>query len=176
MAGIFCCLNMNKIQKIASFWLKGAKIAVVVAVLALNMPIQEAAAAWTVNDIMTLLKPREEFNYFLITGQDSLMALNSPIAPKTMTVVLTAYSSTPDQTDSTPFTTASGTRVRDGIVASNFLAFGTKIKIPELFGDKEFVVEDRMARKHGDKIDIWFPERRLARRFGIQEAEVVILD
>ena len=56
------------------------------------------------------------------------------------------------------------------------MAFGTKIKIPELFGDKEFTVEDRMAKKHDGKIDIWFPERRLAKKFGIQEADVIILD
>ena len=79
-------------------------------------------------------------------------------APKTLKVVLTAYSSTADQTDSTPFITASGSHVRDGIVAANFLAFGTKVKIPEIFGDKVFTVEDRMALKHSDKIDIWFPK------------------
>ncbi|OGD43036.1 hypothetical protein A2567_03005 [Candidatus Azambacteria bacterium RIFOXYD1_FULL_42_11] len=103
------------------------------------------------------------------------MTVNIP-ALKIAKVVLTAYSSTPDQTDSTPFITALGTRTRDGVIAANFLAFGTKVQIPEIFGDKVFTVEDRMAKKHDDKIDIWFPERRLAKKFGIQEAEVIILD
>lgn len=93
-----------------------------------------------------------------------------------MKVVLTAYSSTFDQTDDTPFITASNTRVRDGVVAANFLAFGTKVKIPSLFGDKVFTVEDRMAKKHDGKIDIWFPERHLAKNFGVKETEVVILE
>jgi len=61
-------------------------------------------------------------------------------------------------------------------VAANFLAFGTKVQIPEIFGDKVFTVEDRMAKKHNDKIDIWFPERHLAKKFGIQEAEVIVFE
>jgi len=104
------------------------------------------------------------------------MGINESLSPKMMKVVLTGYSSTTDQTDDTPFITASNTRTRDGIVAANFLAFGTKVQIPSIFGDKVFTVEDRMAKKHSDKIDIWFPERYLAKNFGVQEAEVVILE
>ena len=168
---------MSKLNKINSFWLKYGKISFIILVLALNVPIHEAVASWSVQDVMTLLKASQQADSgLIITGLDSFMAINIAAAPKTMRVVLTAYSSTPDQTDSTPFTTASGTRVRDGIVASNFLAFGTKVQIPEIFGDKVFTVEDRMAKKHSDKIDIWFAERYLAKRFGKQEAEVVILD
>ena len=89
---------------------------------------------------------------------------------------ITAYSSTFDQTDDSPFVTASNTKVRDGIVAANFLPFGTKIKIPELFGDKIFIVEDRMNRRYQDRIDIWFATRAEAKRFGKRQAEIVILD
>ena len=39
------------------------------------------------------------------------------VVKATYWVVITGYSSTPDQTDSTPFITASGTYVEDGIVA-----------------------------------------------------------
>lgn len=92
-----------------------------------------------------------------------------------LTVTLTAYSSTPDQTDDTPFTTASNTQVRDGIVAANFLPFGTKIMIPELFGDKVFVVEDRMHRRFSDRVDVWFEHRETAVKFGIQEAEILVI-
>ncbi len=48
----------------------------------------------------------------------------------TIKVIVTAYSSSSLQTDSTPFITAAGTEVRDGIIANNLLAFGTKVKIP----------------------------------------------
>lgn len=91
-------------------------------------------------------------------------------------VIVTAYSSTPDQTDSTPFTTASGTNVRDGIIASNFLKFGAKVQFPKLYGDKIFIVEDRMAPKNNHKMDIWFPDRQSAKQFGVKFTEVVILN
>lgn len=93
----------------------------------------------------------------------------------THTVTATAYSSTPDQTDDTPFTTASGTTVRDGIVATNFLPFGTLIRIPDLFGDKIFVVEDRMNRRYTTRVDIWFPERELAKIFGIKTIKIEVV-
>lgn len=90
--------------------------------------------------------------------------------------VLTAYSSTPDQTDSDPFTAASGKRVHDGMIAANWLPFGTKVKIPSLFGDKIFIVEDRMNARYGyGRVDIWMdapkPE---VRKFGVKRTEVVI--
>jgi len=95
--------------------------------------------------------------------------------PTIIKVEITGYSSVPEQTDNTPFITASGKRVRDGVVATNFLPFGTKIKIPELFGDKIFIVEDRMARRYFHRIDIWFTDTKAARRFGVQQAEIIIL-
>src|SRR3989338_8592683 len=39
-------------------------------------------------------------------------------------MTLTAYSSSADETDSTPFITASGSKTRHGVVASNDLPFG----------------------------------------------------
>ena len=170
--------KMRTILKFSSFWLRKAIISLVMLVLALNTPIKETNAAWGSDDIRALIsnKPENRQNLPVVVGGDSLLSLNQLLPPKTMTIVLTAYSSTPDQTDDTPFITASNTRVRDGVVAANFLAFGTRVKIPSLFGDKIFTVEDKMAEKHSDKIDIWFPERYLAKNFGIQEAEVIILE
>jgi len=94
---------------------------------------------------------------------------------ETISVIVTAYSSTIDQTDLDPFVTAAGTIVRDGVVATNILPFGTKIKIPELYGDKVFVVEDRMHWRKGYHIDIWFPSRDEALQFGIKITDALIL-
>lgn len=94
---------------------------------------------------------------------------------KRMEVWVTAYSSTPDQTDDSPFITAANTPVRHGIVAANFLPFGTEIKIPEIFGEEVFVVEDRMHRRKRGFIDIWMPTRKDALKFGIRRAEIVIV-
>ena len=109
-----------------------------------------------------------------------LVAVSSPQNPvevKKIKMVLTGYSSTPWQTDDTPFITASGKSVEDGIVANNMLPFGTEIKIPELYGDKVFVVQDRMhPRKKGYYLDIWFPEYQQAKNFGAVTAYVEITE
>jgi 3D (Asp-Asp-Asp) domain-containing protein len=91
-------------------------------------------------------------------------------------VVVTAYSSTPEQTDDTPFITASGTKVREGIVAANFLPIGTKIKLPDLYGDKIFVVEDRMHPRKHYMVDIWFANYTEAKEFGAKLTYVQVLE
>ncbi|PIR98051.1 MAG: hypothetical protein COT89_01260 [Candidatus Colwellbacteria bacterium CG10_big_fil_rev_8_21_14_0_10_42_22] len=96
-------------------------------------------------------------------------------ARRVVDATITAYSSEVRQTDSTPFVTASGTTVRDGIVAANWLPIGTKIRIPEIFGDRVFVVEDRMHNRHQDRIDVWFSTRAEAVHFGLKKAKVEIL-
>ena len=94
---------------------------------------------------------------------------------KTVFVIVTAYSSTPWETDDTPHITASGTYVRDGIVAANFLPFGTKIRIPQIFGDKVFVVEDRLSPQKKYHIDVWFPSYEEALHFGAHLTYIEIL-
>ena len=100
---------------------------------------------------------------------------NTPVVTESRLVLITAYSSTPDQTDSTPFITASGSHVRDGIVACNFLSFGTYVRFPDMYGDKIFVVEDRMAIRNSHKIDIWFNTRWEAKQFGARQLKVEVL-
>lgn len=94
---------------------------------------------------------------------------------KTYVVSASAYSSSVDETDDTPFITAKGTYVRDGIVATNFLPFGTAIKIPEIYGDKIFVVEDRMNRRYVTNVDIWFPSKELAKQFGRKTVTIEVI-
>jgi 3D (Asp-Asp-Asp) domain-containing protein len=96
---------------------------------------------------------------------------------KKIRVMVTAYSSTPSETDDTPFITAAGTSVRDGIVANNKYPFGTKIRIPELYGDKIFVVEDRMhPTKSYYCVDIWFSSHKEAENFGAKITYIEILE
>ena len=104
---------------------------------------------------------------------------NSYIAVvKTVKMVVTAYSSTEDQTDDTPFITASGKHVEDGIIANNMLSFGTKVRIPELYGDKIFIVQDRMHKRKGKyHADVWMPEYKQAKEFGAKwNVKVEILE
>ena len=117
---------------------------------------------------------------FASTSNASYVVKNTSWVPriaKTVKVIITAYSSTPDQTDDTPFITASNTHVRDGIIANNMLPFGTKVRIPELYGNKVFVVEDRMNRKKGNyHVDIWMPDRPSAITFGAKIAHIEVLE
>lgn len=95
-------------------------------------------------------------------------------------VTMTAYNSEVAQTDGDPCTTANGFNVCDhGIedtVAANFLPFGTKIMVPELFGDRIFVVRDRTARRFSDRVDIWMLKKSDALKFGIRQAQIVVVE
>lgn len=110
---------------------------------------------------------------------NSFVSVSSPGRPDQMDrridVVVTAYSSTPEETDDTPFITAYGTNVHPGIVATNILPYGTKIRIPSLYGDKIFTVEDRMNSRKGYQIDIWFPDPKAASDFGVEYADIEVL-
>lgn len=98
-----------------------------------------------------------------------------PAARKIITTTITAYSSASDETDDTPYITASGTWVRDGVIAANFLPLGTKVRLPMLYGNKIFTVEDRMHSRYDDRMDIWMTDKYLAKRFGIAKTVVEIL-
>ncbi|KKW36669.1 MAG: hypothetical protein UY81_C0018G0008 [Candidatus Giovannonibacteria bacterium GW2011_GWA2_53_7] len=93
---------------------------------------------------------------------------------RTVVVPATAYTSDPDETDDTPFITASGTTVRRGVIATNFLKIGTRVRIPDFYGDEVFVVEDRMNARYDKRIDIWMEEKQEARQFGIRQVRLEI--
>ena len=93
---------------------------------------------------------------------------------------LTAYNSEVGQTDDSPCTTATGFNVCDhgqeDTIAANFLKFGTRVRIPELFGDKVFVVRDRMHPKNNQKVDVWMKNRADAMKFGVKVAKIEVLE
>ena len=94
-------------------------------------------------------------------------------------ITVTAYSSTVDQTDSTPCITANGFNLckhnEENIIAANFLPFGAKIRIPEHFGDKIFIVQDRMNARYRIRADIWMKTRKDAIIFGAKYTEIEVL-
>jgi len=94
------------------------------------------------------------------------------------TIPMTAYTSEVGQTDSTPCITASGLDVcernTEDIVAANFLPLGTRVRIPELYGDRVFYVEDRMNKRYQYKMDFWMKEKQDAKQFGVQYATVEV--
>ncbi|MBP9762778.1 3D domain-containing protein [Patescibacteria group bacterium] len=87
---------------------------------------------------------------------------------KTYSISVTGYNSEEGQTDSTPFTTADGSTVGDGIIAANFLPFNTKVRFPELFGDRVFEVHDRMNPRYNLRADVWMANKSDALKFGVK--------
>lgn len=102
----------------------------------------------------------------------SLPAAVDATPKRVMRVEVSAYTSRPQETDATPFVTASGTRVRDGVIAANTLRFGTRVRIPELYGDKVFIVEDRMNPRYGRHVDIWMEDLMAAKALGRRQVEI----
>lgn len=100
----------------------------------------------------------------------------SSYSGKRYVVSASAYSSTPDQTDDSPFITASGTHVRRGVVAANFLPIGAAIRIPSIYGDEIFIVEDRMNSRYKEGyLDIWMETREEAKQFGRRNIEIEVI-
>lgn len=120
-----------------------------------------------------LIKTPNIQNGYKNAGVDPLMPAKIKAVKK---IIVTAYSSTPDQTDASPFVTANGTFVRDGIIACNFLPFGAKVRFPDYSGDKIYTVQDRMAWRNSHKMDIWMESRSLALEFGVKRLTVEILE
>ena len=132
-----------------------------------NLPLEES------------LFPKKDL---ILLNENTLLSRSNlpnpePKVSKKITVIVTAYSSTPWETWGNPFLTASETWVRDGIIANNLLPFGTQVRIPEIYGDKIFIVEDRMnSRKGNYHFDIWFPSYYEAKEFGAKTTYIEVLE
>ncbi|MFA5023893.1 MAG: hypothetical protein WC523_02975 [Patescibacteria group bacterium] len=108
------------------------------------------------------------------------------VEPKPIKVIsvstrtITAYNSEPNQTDNDPCTTANGFNVcqseSEDTIAANFLKFGTKVMIPELFGERVFVVRDRMNKRHANRVDVWMKDYDDAVHFGVKVAKVQVIE
>ncbi len=124
--------------------------------------------------------PEKPISGLSVIQKNSLLPtspLPEPKVARTINMIITAYSSRPEETDDDPFITAAGTWVREGIAANNLLPFGTKIRLPEIYGDEIFVIEDRMHRRKGYyHLDIWFPSYYQAKEFGAKKALVEVLE
>ncbi len=93
---------------------------------------------------------------------------------------ITAYSSEVAQCDGSPCITANGFNLCEhGIedtIATNFLPFGAKVRIPEITGDKVFIVRDRMNPRYHNRLDIWMLNKQDAKKFGVKVTMVEILE
>lgn len=165
----------------SSFWQKQLMM-VVMSVMSIHLLFPQIVKAEVISEPIETsmtLKSEEVVLIPHIPNEPSVIINHLPLSslrkPQHIFYTLvTAYSSTPEETDETPFITALGTETRDGVIASNFLPFGTKLRLPEKFGNKIFVVEDRMHPRFSDRIDIWMPSKEKAKEFGRQWLRVEI--
>lgn len=149
-------------------------IALAAAVMALDpSQIIGSVAKPTQDELQSLSEPYR--SSLLALQGNSFFAVKQQIK-KRVNVTVTAYSSTPEETDDTPFITATGNYVKEGIVAANFLPFGTRIMIPEVYGAKVFVVDDRMSPRLKYNVDVWMPSKRQALTFGKQYTYIEVIE
>lgn len=98
---------------------------------------------------------------------------------RTRSLTVTAYSPRRRETDSTPFTTASNKRVRQGIVAvsrdlfDSGWVFGKKVYIKQ-YG--LFTIDDLMAEGKRNHIDIFMDDTNAALAFGKKVLSVSLVD
>ncbi|MBI3896272.1 MAG: 3D domain-containing protein [Acidobacteria bacterium] len=86
--------------------------------------------------------------------------------------IVTAYSSSPDETEGDPLITASGATVRKGIVAcSRDYPFGTRF----LIDGEVYECLDRLAPHYDDRIDIWMPSKEEALEHGKKELLIKVV-
>lgn len=94
----------------------------------------------------------------------------------------TGYNSLGSQTDSTPHITATGTRTRPGVIALSrdllrVFPYGTRVTIQDLsgrynFSNRVFIVEDTMAARKTNSVDIWMPSYNQAIQFGARSVRI----
>ncbi|AXG97852.1 hypothetical protein DVJ83_00215 [Deinococcus wulumuqiensis] len=109
----------------------------------------------------------------------------SRVAGRSAVLKATAYNSLPNQTDSTPHITATGTRTRPGVIAMSrdmlkLFPYGTRVSIQDLsgrynFSGRVFIVEDTMHARKTNQVDIWMPTYREAINFGTSTVRVTAL-
>ncbi|MGE4299728.1 MAG: 3D domain-containing protein [Desulfovibrionaceae bacterium] len=94
-------------------------------------------------------------------------------------LTVTAYSPRNEETDASPFTTASNRRVRHGIIAvsrdlfDDGWVFGKKVYVKGL---GVFTIDDLMADTKRNQIDIFMFDTKAAVDFGRMTAEAYLLD
>lgn len=89
------------------------------------------------------------------------------------TATVTAYSSSPDETDSTPNITANGEHTGEGgIACPRRFAFGTLFYINEII----YRCNDRMALRFDNRFDLWQPSKQEARQFGLKKLDIRVIE
>lgn len=131
-------------------------------------------------------------NFFSFNKEEDVTSTESNVFPevedrkptRVILSVMTAYSSESAQTDASPCIPADWKYNlcehyeqygEQDTIAANFLPMGTKVRFPDLYGDKVFTVRDRMNARYGvGRGDIWMPTKAEAKKFGVKKLTMEI--
>lgn len=175
-------MKQTKRSNIIAVMHKSIMVIAVLAVMIGVVPIQSVKTSFR-DDVISALFSKEDADGILVSEDGSGFPVIENASPRyPMWVVATAYSSDPRQTDASPCTPAlQGFDMcwyyeqygQEDTIATNFLPLGTHVKFPDLFGDRVFVVRDRMnARYNGTRrVDIWIGSSHPESQEIIQEAK-----
>ncbi len=138
----------------------------------LRFAAQSALVATTLTVIALLVVAAPLTSSDIVLAPELIVVPEPEPIPLRFSATVTAYSSSPDETWGDPFTTASGRRVFDGLVACpREFPFGTKFKI----GNDTYLCFDRLHQKFDDRFDIWMSTKNAAKQFGKQQLVVEVL-
>jgi len=172
-------MNLKTSPLYALKWLqKTVVIFALITVIFGMVPVKVASAEGGLLDFLSGEKNKAEEEVKFPEGQ-----ARPPRIVKKFTI--TFYNSLPNQTDNSPCITANGydlceqyeTEGFGNTIATNLLPFGAVVKIPSLYGDKEFVVRDRMNQRYNGKarMDIWLPTYAEAKKNGVKRSVEVLV-
>lgn len=158
-----------------------------VLIFALVFPFQIAAAAMEEAEILpnlVIISPEDAEEEINLSDANMSISLAVPrreyTVIRTLQIPITAYNSLPEQTDSTPCHTANGFDLcahnQEDVIAANFLPFGTKVRFPEIFGDRIFTVQDRMNARYYYRADVWMREYEDAFKFGLVYTTIEVVE
>lgn len=134
-----------------------------------------------VKTLIKIINP-EVLNWGVFGSGDSHLPENKALTVKyTINATITAYNSEVGQCDDSPCITANGFDVckhaKEDTIAMNGMKMGTKVRFPELFGTKVFVVRDRMNARYGsNRADVWMISKADAKKFGVKFAKMEVLE
>ena len=121
---------------------------------------------------------------------------HGPPAKPSFVLKATGYNSLESQTDDTPFTTATGTQTRPGIVAisrdllGGSVPYGSLVRLKDLGGyhgggygkfqetlDAQglFIVEDTLHQRKTQQVDVWFETYSEALAWGVRKVELELV-
>jgi 3D (Asp-Asp-Asp) domain-containing protein len=142
--------------------------------LLLSLVITAATLYMCIHTIIVLAELTSFVPETKIEIQEESTPEKKPIDPPDdqFVATVTAYTSSPDETDNTPHITASGARTREGIIACpRKYEFGTLFYIE---GKGLYECQDRTHPRFDDRFDIWMKTKKEAFKWGVQQRKITI--